>query len=116
MTGIPVSYTHLDVYKRQVWDSELQVLWMARHQNNVDALVHALQFEAVKSASGWENHKVHWLKDRDGLDNEEEEQGTETQWSAPQNKVRKDGRPKCHRCGKPGPVSYTHLDVYKRQL
>ena len=31
---------------------------MARHQNSTDALVHALQFEATKSASGWANHKV----------------------------------------------------------
>ena len=50
------------------------------------------------------------LKDRDGTDDEEEEQGTETRRSAPQNKVRKDGRQKCYRS-----VSYTHLDVYKRQ-
>ena len=42
------------------------------------------------------------LKDRDGTDNEEEEQVTETRRSAPQNKIRKDGRPKCYRCGKPG--------------
>ena len=51
------------------------------------------------------------LKDRDGTDDEEEEQGTETRRSAPQNKIRKNGRPKCYRS-----VSYTHLDVYKRQL
>ena len=42
------------------------------------------------------------LKDSDGTDDEEEEQGTETRRSAPQNKIRKDGRPKCYRCGKPG--------------
>ena len=29
-----------------------QVLRMAKHQISADALVHALQFEAVKSASG----------------------------------------------------------------
>ena len=84
---------------------------MARHQNSADALVHALQFEAAKSASGWTGHKVRALKDRDGTDDEEEEQGTDTRRSAPQNKIRKDGRPKCYRS-----VSYTHLDVYKRQV
>ena len=53
-----------------------QVLRMARHQNSAYALVHALQFEAAKSASGWTSHKVRALKDRDGTDDEEEEQGT----------------------------------------
>ena len=83
MTTLPVSYTHLDVYKRQSIDrlirlayheapedfrtsfamqtftagdrdNELQqVLRMARHQNSADVLVHDLQFEAAKSASGW---------------------------------------------------------------
>ena len=71
----------LDVYKRQ-------------HQNNADALVHALQFEAAKSASGCTSQKVRVLKNRDGTEDEEEEQGKETRWSAPQNKIRKDGRPK----------------------
>ena len=70
---MPVSYTHLDVYKRQ-------------HQNSADTLVHALQFEAAKSVSGWTSHKVRVLKVRDGTDDEEEA------------------------------VSYTHLDVYKRQV
>ena len=42
------------------------------------------------------------LKDRDGTD-DEEEQGTETRRLVPQNKIRII------------PVSYTHLDVYKRQ-
>ena len=51
---------------------------MARHQNSADALVHALQFGAAKSASGWTSHKVRTLKHRDGTDDEEEEQGTET--------------------------------------
>ena len=57
-SNMSVSYTHLDVYKRQ-------------------------------------------LKDRDGTGDEEEEQVTETRRSAAQNKVRKDGRSKCYRCGKP---------------
>ena len=59
-----LSRTEQDVYKRQ-------------HQNSADALVHALQFEAAKSASGWTSHKVRELKDRDGTDDEEKEQGTE---------------------------------------
>ena len=70
-----------------------------------------LEFEVAKSASGWTSHKVHALKDRDGTEYEEEEQGTETRRSVPQNKIRKDGRPKCYMWA----VSYTHLDVYKRQ-
>ena len=41
------------------------------------------------------------LKDRHGTDDEDEEQGTATQRLAPQNKIRKDGRAKCYRCGKP---------------
>ena len=77
-------------------------MYKRQHQNSADALVHALQFEAAKSASGWTSHKVRELKDRDGTDDEEEEQGTETRRSAPQNKIRTDGRTKCYRCGKPG--------------
>ena len=50
-----------------VRDNELQqVLRMARHLNSADALVHALQFEAAKSASVWTSHQLHALKDRDG--------------------------------------------------
>ena len=81
----PVSYTHLDVYKRQsidrlirlaypeapedfrirfavqtfidgIGDCELQqVLRMARHRDSSEALVHALEFEAAKSASRYIN-------------------------------------------------------------
>lgn len=60
-------------------------------------------WQAAKSTSGWANHKeVHVVKNHYGTDNEDEEQGTETQWSAPQNNVRKHGRPKCYRRGKHG--------------
>ena len=41
------------------------------------------------------------IRDSNGTD-EEEEQGTETRWLAPQNKIRKYGRLKCYRCGKLG--------------
>ena len=75
---------------------------MARHQNSADPQVHGLQFEAAKSASGWTSHKVRAVKDRDGTDDEEEEQGTETRRSAAQDKVREDGRTMCYRCGKSG--------------
>ena len=68
---------------------------MARHQNSVDALVHALQF-------GWASHTVRVAKDCNCTGEEEEEEGTETYQSTPQNKVKKDGRPKCYRYGKPG--------------
>lgn len=46
--------------------------------DSVEALVHALQFEADKSESGWECHKVHTLEDSNNTDNTDEEQGTET--------------------------------------
>ena len=48
---------------------------MARQWNSVDSLVLPLQSEAVKSGSGWANHKS--LKDFD--DNEEEEQRLKNQ-------------------------------------
>ena len=84
----------MQTFTAGVQDNELQqVLRMTRYQSSADALVYALQFEAAKSASGWTSHKVRELKDREGSDDEEEEQGTETRRSAPQNKIRKDGRP-----------------------
>ena len=52
---------------------------MARHQDSADALVNALQFKHAKSPSGRKNHKVRALKERDGIDDEDEEQETETQ-------------------------------------
>ena len=71
----------MQTFTAGVRDNELQqVLRMARHQNSADALVHALQFEAAKSASGWTSHKVRSLKERDGTDDE-------TRRSAPQNKI-----------------------------
>ena len=74
----------MQIFTAGVRDNELQqVLRMARHQKSVYALAHALQFEAAKSASGWTSRKVRALKDRDGTDDEEEKQRTETQRSAP---------------------------------
>ena len=49
--------------------NEMQlVVQMRRDQNSADALLHASQFEAAKSASGWASRKVHTLKDRDGTE------------------------------------------------
>ena len=68
-------------------DNELQqMLRMAKHQTNEEALVHALQFQASKSASGWVSHK-----DRDAQMMKKSKE--QTQRVVPQNKLRKDGRP-----------------------
>ena len=48
----------MQIFTDDVRDAELQqVLRKARHQNSADPLVHALQFEANKSASGSEDEQ-----------------------------------------------------------
>ena len=68
--------------------------------------------DSAKSASGWANHKVRALKHLDGTDDEKEEQQTETQQSAPQNKERQDTRPKSYRCGKPKRLQLSLIHIY----
>ena len=107
---IPVSYTHLDVYKRQVWES---LPGRADKQ-----YFHA--FHKKQPDLNWENPEVreevykniNWWLDK-GLGGFRVDAIINIKKKLPFQDYptdREDG------LSDMGPVSYTHLDVYKRQL
>ena len=89
-SAIPVSYTHLDVYKRQIHDSATRLL------NLINRI---LEFRKTET----QNRKLSVAKG--DLGQLVQEVGLRYKELNPNNKVN------YHI-----PVSYTHLDVYKRQV
>ena len=103
-------------------DCELQqVLRMSRHRNSSEALVHALEFEAAKSASRYINGFVpshcnqkvpvsHCRYDgcrKTMLSDKQFKSSRESQ------RFEKDRRPKCYNCGKRG---HLHVDCWEKKI
>ena len=90
-TNESVSYTHLDVYKRQVIDQ--RITKADERCSQTEREVHSFQSEF--------NTKV--------TDIEEKQKEEREEWEKVQNRF-------TEKCDGIEAVSYTHLDVYKRQL
>ena len=92
----PVSYTHLDVYKRQIQD--------VFQLSATDTTIFAPDSDTIIG------HGHYSLSHADGLDIVEgENKYLDGEYDQEQQSVRPSAN------GLP-PVSYTHLDVYKRQV
>ena len=88
----PVSYTHLDVYKRQYGDSE-DLCYLG---NTLGKYYFYDMADAVSDVYGFEQHR-------------------EARKNSRAETVNMDEAPDAKKAPDVIPVSYTHLDVYKRQ-
>ena len=130
---MPVSYTHLDVYKRQSASSAVDITPVGAIANSGDRLPHSVAIALVPQGAG----SIAYVRERryeNGLEqhivleggsgenridiNVEAESGTKSNYPVPLYKPSEAGVRSEIVNRIPGvrmPVSYTHLDVYKRQ-
>ena len=97
-SAAPVSYTHLDVYKRQTVSGKESLLDRIYAEETDDGIVVHMALGCEKEAEDWEYDAIFDYYDADALQDvvdtvAEEEGHLNPVWA----------------------VSYTHLDVYKRQ-
>ena len=111
-TPVPVSYTHLDVYKRQLLEHQRQLQWITRLREACERGHFELFFQpvlALQNAAAGLHYEV-LLRYHDPHSGE---------WISPVQfldaAARYDFLGAIDRWVIQHPVSYTHLDVYKRQ-